>query len=100
MAYFKKVQRIGDLITTDLRKIVGPESSKALDAVHVVNTWREILGPTMIRYSEGEVFENGALRVRIKSAVLRNDLFMQRTELIQKLNTQLGRQIVFAITFY
>ena len=100
MAYFKKVQSIGDLLSGDLRKIVGPESSKALDAVHVVNTWREMLGPTMIRYSEGETFQDGALRVRIKSAVLRNDLFMQRTELIQKLNTQLGRQIVFAITFY
>lgn len=100
MAYFKKVQSIGDLLSGDLRKIVGPESSKALDAVHVVNTWREILGPTMIRYSEGETFQDGALKVRIKSAVLRNDLFMQRTELIQKLNSQLGRQIVFAITFY
>ena len=100
MAYFKKVQSIGDLLSGDLRKIVGPESSKALDAVHVINTWREILGPTMIRYSEGETFQDGALKVRIKSAVLRNDLFMQRTELIQKLNTQLGRQIVFAITFY
>jgi hypothetical protein len=100
MAYFKKVQSIGDLLSGDLRKIVGPESSKALDAVHVVNTWREMLGPTMIRYSEGETFQEGALKVRIKSAVLRNDLFMQRTELIQKLNTQLGRQIVFAITFY
>ena len=100
MAYFKKVQSIGDLLSGDLRKIVGSESSKALDAVHVVNTWREMLGPTMIRYSEGETFQDGALKVRIKSAVLRNDLFMQRTELIQKLNTQLGRQIVFAITFY
>ena len=100
MAYFKKIQSIGDILSGDLRKIVGLESSKALDAVHVVNTWRQILGTTMVRYSEGEVFENGALRVRIKSAVLRNDLFMQRTELIQRLNQQLGRQIVFAITFY
>lgn len=98
--YFKKVQRIGDILTTDLRKIVGIESAKGLDAVHAVNTWRQILGPTMARYSEGETFENGALRVRIKSAVLRNDLFMQRTELIQKLNQQLGKQIIYAITFY
>ena len=98
--YFKTVQRIGDLIKTDLRKIVGPESYKALDAVHVVNTWRQMLGTTMVQYSEGETFQDGALRVRIKSSVLRNDLFMQRSELIQKLNTQLGRKIVFAITFY
>ena len=100
MAYFKKVQIIGNLLSGDIRKIIGPESAKCLDAVHVVNTWREMLGPTMVRYSEGEVFENGALKVRIKSSVLRNDLFMQRTELIKKLNQQLGRQIVFAITFY
>jgi hypothetical protein len=100
MSYFKKVQRIGDVLTTDLRKIVGAESAKGLDAVHVLNTWRQMLGPTMVRYSEGETFQDGALRVRIKSSVLRNDLFMQRSELIKKLNTQLGRQIVFAITFY
>lgn len=100
MSYFKKVQRIGDVLTTDLRKIVGAESTKGLDAVHVLDTWRQMLGPTMARYSEGETFENGALRVRIKSSVLRNDLFMQRSELIQKLNTLLGKQIVFAITFY
>lgn len=98
--YFKKVQRIGEVLSTDLRKIVGAESAKGLDAVHVVNIWRHMLGTTMVRYSEGETFENGALKVRIKSSVLRNDLFMQRTELIQKLNQQLGRQIVFAITFY
>ena len=85
--YFKKVQRIGEVLSTDLRKIVGAESAKGLDAVHAIDTWRKMLGPTMVRYSEGETFENGALKVRIKSAVLRNDLFMQRTELIQKLNT-------------
>lgn len=100
MAYFKKFQCIGEVLSTDIRKIVGPKSAEALDAVHVVNTWREMLGPTMVRYSEGEVFENRALRVRIRSAVLRNDLFMQRTELIKKLNDKLGKQIVFAITFY
>ena len=98
--YFKKVQRIGEVLSTDLRKIVGAESAKGLDAVHAIDTWRKMLGTTMVRYSEGETFENGALKVRIKSSVLRNDLFMQRTELIQKLNQQLGRQIVFAITFY
>jgi hypothetical protein len=70
-----------------------------LDAILVVKEWREMLGPAMVRYSENEVFENGALKVRIKSAVLRNDLFMQRTELIEKLNERIGRRLVFAIVF-
>ena len=100
MAYFKKIQTIGTILSSNIKKIVGPESAKGLDAIHVINTWREILGPTMVRYSEGETFQDGALRVRIKSAVLRNDLFMQRTNLIEKLNQQLGNKIVFAITFY
>ena len=100
MSYIKKVQHIGDILSSDLRKIVGQKSAENLNAVHVINTWRELLGPTMSQYSEGESFENGALRVRIKSAVLRNDLFMQRTELIQKINKQLDKQVVFAIVFY
>ena len=100
MAYFKKIQTIGTILSGDIRKIVGSESAKGLDAIHVINAWREILGPTMIRYSEGETFQEGALCVRIKSAVLRNDLFMQRSNLIEKINQKLGRKIVFAITFY
>ena len=99
MAYFKKVVSIGDVLNTSLRKVVGPKSMEGLDAILVVKVWREMLGPTMLRYSENEVFENGALKVRIKSAVLRNDLFMQRTELISKLNERIGRKLVFAIIF-
>ncbi len=99
MAYFKKVVSIGEVLDSSLRKVVGPKSMEALDAILVVNVWREMLGPAMVRYSENEVFENGALKLRIKSAVLRNDLFMQRTELIDKLNEKIGRKLVFAIIF-
>ncbi len=99
MAYFKKVVSIGEVLNANLRKVVGPKSMEGLDAILVVKEWREMLGPAMSRYSENEVFEDGALKLRIKSAVLRNDLFMQRTELIEKLNEKIGRRLVFAIIF-
>ena len=100
MSYFKKVQPISDIINKDLRKIVGQKSIEQLDAIHIIQQWRQILGPTMSKYSTGEKFQNGALCVRITSAILRNDLFMQRTQLIEKLNQQIGKKILYAITFY
>ena len=61
--------------------------------------WSEMLGEHVARYSSDAVFRNGELSVRILSSVLRNDLYMQRTLLVEKLNVRLGKKIVTSIRF-
>lgn len=51
-----------------------------------------IVGP-LAQYATNLEFKDGALYVRITSAVLRNDLFMQRSQLIEKINNAIGKKI-------
>lgn len=69
------------------------------DENEVVAAWRTVLGPTLVRYSENLEFRERMLYVRITSPMLRNDLFMQRSALIEKLNAAIGRHLVNGIVF-
>lgn len=64
----------------------------------VVEAWRTVLGP-LADYSTGLELRDGMLYVRITSPMLRNDLFMQRTSLLEKLNAAIGRKVLFGIVF-
>ncbi len=90
---------IGELMSKNIRQYVGEKSADGLDALLVQRKWREMLGPVMSRYSLDEQYDtaSGKLTVHIQSSVLRNDLFIQRVELIKKLNALLNRNLVLAI---
>lgn len=64
----------------------------------VIEAWRMVLG-SLADYSTGLELRDGMLHVHITSPMLRNDLFMQRTSLIEKLNAAIGRRVVFGIVF-
>ncbi len=63
-----------------------------------IEAWRTVLGP-LADYSTGLELCGGMLHVHITSPMLRNDLFLQRTSLIDKLNAAIGRRVVFGIVF-
>ncbi len=63
-----------------------------------IEAWRTVLGP-LADYSTGLELRGGMLHVHITSPMLRNDLFLQRTSLIDKLNAAIGRRVVFGIVF-
>lgn len=93
---YNKPLSIGEVLKKELNRAVGEDIMAGLDAMKVIDTWHATLGDVMSRYSCSEHFEKGRLTVRITSSVLRNDLFMQRTELVKRLNDALGeRKVIF-----
>jgi hypothetical protein len=65
-----------------------------------VQIWPEIVGPAISRYV-GKVFiKNCIMYVQIRSAALRENLTHQRTILAQRVNQQIGAQVVNEIRFY
>lgn len=64
----------------------------------VKDAWRSVLGP-LADYSTNLELRDGKLYVHITSPMLRNDLFMQRTSLLEKLNAAIGRKVLFGIVF-
>ncbi|MGM9805444.1 MAG: DUF721 domain-containing protein [Candidatus Aphodosoma sp.] len=86
---YNKTLSIGEILATELHKAIGKDTMNGLEAIKVIETWRELLGPVLSRYTSEERFANGRLTVRITSSVLRNDLFLQRTILLERLNKML-----------
>ena len=60
----------------------------------VVEQWAAVLGPTIARYSRDIEVKDGMLRVRITNAALKQVLFEQRFQLIDKLNKAVGGEAV------
>ena len=92
-----KSETLDTLIGESLRQ-EGLESP--LNQYRLVDSWPKVVGPTIARYT-GEVFiKNQTLFVKVKSAPLRNDLMMGRTNLVRQLNQHIGAQVIADIVFY
>ena len=71
-----------------------------LNEHRAVEAWPRVAGPVIARLT-GEVnFKSGTLYIKITRPALRQDLMMGRTQLVRKLNTEVGAQVVQNIVVY
>ncbi len=82
------------LISDILRRSTNNESLGALNSVVVTRTCREVLGDTVCSFISDISYLDGKLTIRTSSAVLKNDLFMQRSQLMNKINEKLEAEVV------
>jgi predicted nucleic acid-binding Zn ribbon protein len=92
----REVQSIGALIRRNLRAqgLETPLLQKRL-----VESWPEIAGETIARYTTEVNIFNQTLYVKISMPALRADLSMRRMEFVKKLNDHVGAQIISDIRF-
>ncbi|MGM9746172.1 MAG: DUF721 domain-containing protein [Paludibacteraceae bacterium] len=76
----------------------NPAMEQHFAEVSVLEAWSKVLGP-LARYTEQLSFRDGTLYVHVVSATLRNDLFLQRSSLMQRVNDAIGRRLLFRIVF-
>jgi len=94
---FKRdVNNIKDLILKNLRAqgLETPLLQKRL-----IDSWSEVAGQMVANYTDGMYIRNQTLFVHITSPALRSELMMMRTELVRKLNTHVGSQVIADIRF-
>lgn len=65
-----------------------------LDETQVVNAWEKVMGPVISKYTTRVKMDKGILYVQLNSAVLRQELSYQKTEIANKLNAECGSVIV------
>lgn len=82
---------IGDLLRQFLRQ-QGLESP--LNEYRLVQGWTHVMGPIVARYTRNLVIRNQTLYVQLSSPVLRQELMMQRCELVERLNAYVGAQVI------
>jgi predicted nucleic acid-binding Zn ribbon protein len=89
-------EQIGDMIRKFFRQN-GLESP--LNEYRLVEAWKDVVGPSISRYTTNLYIKNQVLYVHLASSVLRQELMMGRETLVRHLNNQVGAQVIVNIIF-
>ncbi len=92
----KKVQPLSKIIDSLFR---DPKLRVHLQKGRVFGAWARVVGPQIAQISRPTFFKKGELFIRVNTPVWRNELTMMQTELIGKLNDEIGEKIVKQIIF-
>jgi predicted nucleic acid-binding Zn ribbon protein len=92
----RDVQSIKDLVMRNLR-VQGLETP--LLQKRLVEAWPLVAGEAIARYTTQVTIYNQTLYVKISVPALRQNLSMQRQELVKKLNDHVHSQIITDIRF-
>lgn len=87
----QNTEHIGGLIAQILRE-QGLE--KPMLEHRLLEAWPSLMGPLVQKYTGKIEIRNGVLIVQITSAALRQELFIARHKLVEKLNKEMGAEII------
>ena len=93
----RQVKKLDDVLVNFLRAS-GLETP--LLQRRLINSWGEVMGPSIARYT-GQVFiSNQTLMVEINNSALRAELSMMRAHSVQRLNNHIGVMVIADIKFF
>lgn len=65
----------------------------------VINSWEKVVGGIFAKHTSHLSIKNGILYVKLDSAVLRSELSMARSKLVESLNKEVGQKVIEDIIF-
>ena len=88
--------RIGELMGDFFEST--PTIARKIAEAKIPDVWPSIVGDIVASYtSKLEVKTGGRLFVYVTSSVVRNELFMRRTVLVEEINRAVGRAVVSSV---
>ena len=66
----------------------------------LIDAWEKVTGATVARYTGEKFIKNQTLHVKITSPALRHDLSMMRSQLVKRLNAEVGAMIIADVRSY
>lgn len=69
------------------------------DETHAVTSWEEVVGKAVANRTKEIFIQDKKLFVRIESSVIKNQLVMMRSQIIENLNEKAGARVVEEIVF-
>ncbi len=70
-----------------------------LNQYRLVESWTEVVGKTIARYTGDLFIKNQTLYVKVTSPSLKSDLMMGRSSLVRQLNRHVGAYVISDIVF-
>ena len=93
----REVKPLGEI----LMKLLRDEGLEIpLQQKRLIDAWETVAGPMVARYTTEKFIKNQTLLVKITNPALRHDLTMMRTQLVRRLNEQVGALIITDIKVY
>ncbi len=89
-----KTVTVGEVLADFFKQ---PYVAMKLAEGHIPDYWREVVGPYAADNTLEIRLERHILHVRVASAVLRQELFYRRDEIMSRLNTRAGFHLINAI---
>ncbi|MBR5240944.1 MAG: DUF721 domain-containing protein [Muribaculaceae bacterium] len=87
-------------ISEIIQELLAKNNMKSrLDETTITQKWEEVVGKTMAKYTRKVYVSKGVLHVEVISSVARNELMMNRSMLIEKLNQTTGSETIKDIIF-
>ena len=93
----REVLSLSDVLSQFLRR-EGLETP--LLQRRLIDSWGKVAGEITEKYTAEKFIRSQTLFVRIVNPALRSDLSMMKSELIRKLNEEVGSQIIWDIRFF
>jgi predicted nucleic acid-binding Zn ribbon protein len=90
------IRTIGDILPALLEKL---GLTRGVKEHEILERWAEIVGPKIAEVSSAERIRDGKLWVVVSHPAWRNELNFMKRDLIEKINRELGEEIVREIIF-
>lgn len=87
----KNTQKLDEVIKEYLKAL---KIDSKLKEVELIKSWESVVGKTIARSTDNIYIKDRKLFVRLKSSVIRNELFMLRDGLKKALNDKVGESII------
>jgi len=92
----KDAQPLGDLVQQYLR---SESLETPLNERRLINAWHKEMGPVISSYTRDLYIRNQVLYVQLNSAVLRQELMMERSRIVTRLNDAVKAQVITDVVF-
>lgn len=88
---------IRDIILKNLREqgLETPLLQKRL-----IDFWPEVMGQGIANYTDDLYIRNQTLFVKLKNPALRSELSLQRQDIVRRLNSHVGSQVIADVRFH
>jgi len=87
-------------LSSVMRKILrNPKLSERLVKLDILEIWNDIIGPNLQKYVTDSKVYKDKLYVKLKSSNLRNEFSYRKTDIINQINSRVGKKLIVDIIF-
>ena len=78
-----------------IKKIIcNNKLSKRLDVLNILDVWNNIIGKDLEKYIKSTKLVDDKLYVKLRSSIVRNEMSYKKTQLIQRINKKLNKDVI------